>query len=101
MEIDEKTLRVRHSPLEWHREITVARDAIRQFHVSRRPVQGFSKKKEIMRNELKATLRSGRSVTVLSGPESSAHITFLEQELERYLDLDDVPAPRSMHGLAS
>ncbi len=101
IELDEETLRVRHSPLHWHHEVTVKRGAIRQFHASKRLVTGFFEKKKTIRNELNASLRSGRSITVLSGPESSHHILFLEQELERYLDLDDIPAPHSRHVLAS
>jgi hypothetical protein len=81
-------LSVRHGPLPAFGNLDLPRDSLRQLYCLERV---SSSRRGTVTYELKALKADGSSVAVLQGLQSTEQALFLEQELERFLGIKDVP----------
>ena len=81
------TLRVRHGPLPWWPNPTVPLRDLEQLYVTRKVVRG--KNGTSVTFELRAVTRAHRTQLLLGGLAALDQALWLEQELERALDIRD------------
>ena len=47
--------------------------------------------------ELRAVTKSGRNIKLVGGLESQEQAIFIEQKIEKYLRIEDIPIPGEIH----
>jgi hypothetical protein len=97
IEVAGDVLTVRHGPLPWPGNRTVPVADVEQFycqektHVGRHSGPHYSHPTVSWTYQVCAVLKDGHKVTVLSGLHDKDRALFIEQQLEEYLDIPDMP----------
>ncbi|MEM7260615.1 MAG: hypothetical protein AAF488_01400 [Planctomycetota bacterium] len=88
-------LRVHHGPLPWSGGLDWRADRLRQLFAKERVRHG--KNRSHTDYSLRAIDEKRRMRTVLKGLPSIEHAVFLEQEIERFLEIGDTPVAGEAH----
>ena len=89
--VNPKLLRVRHGPLLPRRNSQIKVKDIKQLYVKQHVQR--TKKGSTTTYQLYVTNRNGQKTELASGLDSPEQALFLEQEVERYLGIEDKPVP--------
>ncbi len=90
IDLDPQELSIWHSPLPWTGELTVPVKELKQFYVKQLQ-KSTSKGGTKIQYELHAVLQSGTSRKILGGLDSPDIPRYVEQQLERTLNIDNQP----------
>jgi predicted Zn finger-like uncharacterized protein len=82
---------IAHGPLPWRGNRTLETASIAQLYTKENLSR--NRRSSSLTYEVHAATRDGRSVKLLSGLETSEQALFLEQEIERYLQIKNIPVP--------
>jgi len=87
--VERETLTVRHAPLPWPGNVSVATDQLDQLYCRRRISHG--KHGPSYSFEVRAVTQEGRKMTLIKGLESEDQALFIEQQIESRLGIEDRP----------
>ena len=88
--VDRQTLTVRHAPMPWPGNKLLSSDRIGQLYCRSKVTHTRNNAPQV-RYELHAVLADGGRTKVLGGLPEEDQVLWLEQELERFLKIQDVP----------
>jgi hypothetical protein len=95
--IDAQNFAVRHDPAPWPGEITTPVTDLSQLYC--RETRRQRKRGESYTYSLRAVLRDGRQINLISGLDSPEIAQFLEQEVETHLRIADRPVVGELQGI--
>ena len=95
LELTPDALTVRHGPIPWGGNLTLPVLELVQFYCQER-YQPTRRGRPLLTFQLCAVLKDGRKVSVLTGLDEREHVLFLEQTLEKWLDIKDQPVGGEM-----
>jgi len=87
--IGQGKIAVRHRPVPWIGEKTLEAADLRQLYAKDKV--SHSRNDTSVTYEVRAVTRSGRNIELVSGLESSEQAVYIEQEIEKYLNIEDIP----------
>ena len=82
-------LAVRHKPIPWIGNKEIASSNLKQLYTKEKILR--SRNGRTVRYEVHAITHGGRNVKLVEGLDSSEQALFIEQEIEKYLNITDVP----------
>jgi hypothetical protein len=87
--IGQGKIAVRHRPVPWIGEKTLEAADLKQLYAKDKVTH--SRNGTSVTYEVRAVTRSGRNIELVSGLESSEQAVYIEQEIEKYLNIEDIP----------
>ncbi|MGA1871190.1 MAG: hypothetical protein ACMUJM_21880 [bacterium] len=87
--VDNCILKILHHPLPWYGNIQIDSSELEQLYSKEKVT--YSRNGQNISYDLHAKTTSGKDVGILSGLENSEQVLFIEQEIERYLNIQDRP----------
>ncbi len=95
IQIDRDKLTIQHKPLPYFGNKTVSASAITQCY-AKQIVTTVGTDRGPVTYEVRARTRSGREMKLVGGLESAEQALFIEQAIERYLNIEDAPVKGEM-----
>jgi len=85
------SLSIRHRPFPWIGQRTIAKGELKQLYSTK--VIHHGEHGDTVTYAVRVITRQGKTIELVSGLLSSEEALFIEQEIEKYLKIEDVPVP--------
>ncbi len=89
-------LAIRHAPLPWWGGVEMKSADVQQLYT--KEVVSYTRNGRIVRYQLRVITRDRRDLKLLSGLENSEQAVYIEQAIEKYLHIIDVPVAGELAG---
>ena len=86
---DWENLSIRHYPLPWAGNKVIPKQEVKQLYVKRRESRGRGGTS--VTYEVRLLTQSGSDIKLLTGLPNEEQARFIEQEVERYLQIENIP----------
>lgn len=87
--VSKDTIEINHKPLPWVGNKKLKSTALKQLYA--REKISHNKNGTTVTYEVRAILKEGQNIKLLSGLKNSEQALFIEQEIEKYLQIENVP----------
>ena len=89
--IDIYDITIEHHPLPWPGQRTIDKKTVDQLYVTQKISRNNKNGSSTTSYEVYAILKSGKSMALLKGLHSAQEAQFIEQKMERFLNIEDRP----------